>query len=262
MVVSTALRIGLFLVIMHLVCAPDVYAQREKGDVPLRAVHVPVMVVRADSAKDRGGMNPDDSIYVFESPVPLVGAKRNDIVDPTSLFFRLMISGNGYGLGFGYAYDHNANWSMAAELALTGARNTSELEMQDPYTLIIYVPNKINRIFLVPMLLTGRYTIPREYVAENIAPYVSVGAGASAVVQAPYDPLGDVFSSLGSSTSYVRPAAYVGAGITMENTETSYVTLDARYYVLPFGGAGIESIRGKPMKDFNGVFLSLAIGFR
>jgi hypothetical protein len=48
----------------------------------------------------------------------------------------------------------------------------------------------------------------------------------------------------------------------IENSEKSYVTLDARYYLIPFGGEGLESIRGRPMKDFNGLFISLAIGIR
>ncbi|MFM8473296.1 MAG: hypothetical protein ACKOBV_07240, partial [Candidatus Kapaibacterium sp.] len=211
----------------------------------------------------RTGGDPDDSVYVFESPTPLSGPTREIIADRTSFLIRLMISGNGYGLGLGYAYDISSSWGLFADLAFSGARNTSELELQDPYTLVVYVPNKVNRLFIAPLCMGMRYDVPKEYVAENIAPYLSFGAGASAVIRAPYDPFtSDVFSSFGYSTTYVRPTGFVGAGIMIENTEKSFVTLDARYYVIPFGGEGLESIRGKPMKDFNGVFISLALGFR
>jgi hypothetical protein len=206
---------------------------------------------------------PDDSIYVFESPVPLTGRSRAVLSDPSSFFIRLMISGNGYGLGLGYDYQVSPNWSVFADFALSGARNTSELELQDPYTFIVYVPNKINRLFILPLCLGTRYNIPKEYVADNIAPYISVGAGASAVVRAPYDPVnGDLFSSLGYADTYYRPAGFVGAGMIIESSEKSYATIDARYYIIPFGGEGLESVRGKPMKDFNGLFVSVAIGIR
>lgn len=214
-------------------------------------------------SKGPGESIPDDSVYVFESPVPLAGPLSRGISDPTSFLIRLMISGNGYGLGFGYDYQVSANWSVFADFALSGARNTSELELQDPYTFIVYVPNKVNRLFILPLCLGTRYNIPKEYVADNISPYLSLGAGASAVVRAPYDPVnGDLFSSLGYADTYSRPAGFVGAGMIIESSEKSYATIDARYYIIPFGGEGLESVRGKPMKDFNGLFVSVAIGIR
>lgn len=219
----------------------------------------------SDAQKETDGTKviPDDSVYVFVSPVPLAGSPRDRISDPTSFIIRLAISGNGYGLGLGYAYEVSSKWGIFADMIFSGARNTSELEFQDPVTLAVFVPNKVNSLYIAPFCLGVRYTIPKDYVAENIAPYISAGAGSSAVIRAPYNPFtGDVFSSLGQSITYARPAGFVGAGILIESTESNYVSLDARYYLIPFGGEGLESIRGKPMKDFNGFFLTLAIGIR
>lgn len=256
-----------FCLAAYVVFGPvDAVAQRVKKDtsgVKGESRRVRVQTEKGDRQVAEPLVVPDDSVYVFESPTPLSGPTRELIADRTSFLIRLMISGNGYGLGFGYAYELSSSWGMFADFAFSGARNTSELELQDPFTLIVYVPNKVNRLFIAPLCLGMRYEIPKEYVAENIAPYFSFGAGAAAVIRAPYDPFtSDIFSSFGSSTSYVRPSGFLGAGIMIENSEKSYVTLDARYYLIPFGGEGLESIRGRPMKDFNGLFISLAIGIR
>jgi hypothetical protein len=34
-----------------------------------------------------------------------------------------------------------------------------------------------------------------------------------------------------------------------------------RYYYIPFGGNGIDSIKDLPMKDFGGLFIALGIAF-
>jgi hypothetical protein len=33
-----------------------------------------------------------------------------------------------------------------------------------------------------------------------------------------------------------------------------------RYYTIPFGGEGLESIQGVPINNFGGVFLTLSVG--
>ncbi len=205
--------------------------------------------------------DPSDTLYVFEPSHSLLQSAVGTSVSHSAYGPHVVISGNGYGFGFFYQTELDANTMLMADFFASGARNTAEFEVQDGY--YIYVPNKVHRVFILPFMIAINRTLFAESMSERMRPYLIGGVGLNCVLVGSYDPYSsDFFQSIGSSVSYLRPGAFVGVGAAIQNTEKSTISFDARYYYLPFGGDGIESIRNVPMREFNGLFLSLSVGFR
>lgn len=208
-----------------------------------------------------------DSTIVFTSPRPLLEASVNR-PKTTAAGVDLLFSGSGWGLGGFYQTAIAEHLSLTLHAAISGKRNTDEFEnyLLGP-TPVVW--DKVNRLFMFPTTVGLQYRLFAESLQESFRPFVSVGAGPTVIIATPY--LRDdayygrryyeFFSSFADAVTYVRPGGYVGTGAffgspTLGNT----VGVHIRYYVIPFGGEGIESVRGRPITDFGGLFLSLSIG--
>jgi hypothetical protein len=85
-------------------------------------------------------------------------------------------------------------------------------------------------------------------------PYITEGADGI-----PY--YHEFFSSFGDATFYGRFGGFVGIGAYFGNiAKGNLVGANIRYYAIPFGGAGLESMAGLPITNFGGIFLSLTVG--
>jgi len=93
-----------------------------------------------------------------------------------------------------------------------------------------------------------------------LRPFISAGIGPTFILSTPYDR--EFFNAFGYGAFYTRFGAFIGAGANFGNTNRSIMGLNIRYYFIPFGGNGLESIRDLPIKNFGGVFLSLSLGIR
>ncbi len=149
---------------------------------------------------------------------------------------------------------------LSLDVLMSAARKSEEFEVQDgTYT---YVPNKIHRVFILPCMLGLSQALFTEEMTGRMRPILSCGIGLNTVLIGSYDPYAsDYFQSLFHAQSEFRPAAFVGVGASVRNSESSSMIIDARYFILPFGGDGVESIRGVPMVNFDGLFLSLSVIF-
>ncbi len=237
-------RSALFVPILMICAVISAYAQNvpsEKGDPP------PTPRIAND-----------DTLYVFDPAQPLTSPVSRSKGN-TNYGFRVAFSGNGYGAGFFYQRDITDVLSIGADLLISGARNTSELEIQDPVTLEYIVPGKVNRLFILPVTVDLQYRLFQTSLSETLKPFLVAGVGPTFVIAAPYTY--EFFNSFSYAQTFIRFGGFIGAGASVRSSEKNYISVDARYYIIPFGGDGIESIKGKPMKDFNGLFLSLSLGF-
>lgn len=203
---------------------------------------------------------PDTSEVVFKSPRPLIdpleAEKRRTTVGLIGA-----LSTSGFGGGVFFQKEFTKNWSYTIDAIGSGARNTDELEIgYNPYTGMTFIPNKINRVFMMPLMLGVQHRVFADKLTDSFRPFVSAGAGPAFILTTPYNKA--FFSSFGESEMYTRYGGFLGLGAQVGSSQLKSTTgVSARYYYIPFGGEGIESIKGSPMKDFGGLQLSVFVGF-
>ncbi len=208
-----------------------------------------------------GAMRPRgaaDSNIVFQSPRPLIelanGAKRNTFgVD-------ILFSNYGYGAGMFFRKPYSEDLAGIATFFISGARSGDEFDSYDPYTdSIIGPPGKINRLYIIPFAVGVQYRLFSESITETFRPYVGAGGGPAVLIAAPYQY--EFFTSIGHASLYAAPDLYVDLGVNFGNERRSTMGIDFRYYYIPFP-RGLESIKGRPITDFGGFFISAHFGWQ
>jgi outer membrane protein W len=111
---------------------------------------------------------------------------------------------------------------------------------------------------MFPLTFGLQYYILKDKLTDSFKPYFSAGAGPTLILSTPYEK--EFFNSFGYGTFYGRFGGFVGLGANLGANSNSLLGLNLKYYFIPFGGKGIESIQDFPMKDLGGVFLSLTVG--
>lgn len=213
-------------------------------------------------AQDKGVIeygNVPDSMIVFKSPRPLLTDKTETIKYSSFWSIEVLFSGNGFGGGFSYSSQVSPTFSMNAHLGITGNRNSDELEYIDPYTGRTFIPNKVNRLFSFPLTLGLQKRLFKESLSESFRPFIGAGLGYSMILQVPYDQ--NNIEPDRRTLAHGRPAGYVSIGSAFGSEGRTSLSALIRYYYIPFGGNGIESINDLPMKDFGGLFIALGIAF-
>lgn len=227
--------------------------------------------VFAQSPNNKGGVKGDslqpaprtelDTPFVFQSARPLISNEEDTRKSNSSLGVDLLFSGNGFGAGFFWQRSFGDDFVGFMHLGISGARNSSEFEnAYDPISGQFYVPGKVNRLYMLPLTIGTNVKVFQNSLNENMRPYISAGFGPTFIFATPYER--EFFNSLGYATSYTRVGGFVGIGTYVGTPLKSTLAINIRYYYIPFGGDGLESVRNSPIKDFGGLFLSLSIGMR
>lgn len=203
--------------------------------------------------------SPGDTSIVFTSPRPLLSEQQSLQSLRHGLGIDVIFSSNGFGAGVFYQRIFSETLSGFINLGISGARNTDEIEYYDPVTQRTFIPFKINRLFIFPLTIGTQYRLFADNIAETLRPYLSAGVGTTFVVAAPYEY--EFFQSLGHANSYTRFGGFIGVGANFGTISKSVMGVNARYYFIPFGGNGLESIQESPIHDFGGLFLSLSVSF-
>lgn len=201
-----------------------------------------------------------DTTFVFDSPRPLVDLSDVGKANLDAWGFDLLLSNNGFGGGFFYQRSVGKKSAVFADLYLSGARNSDEFDDWD-YTLGEWrVPGKINRLFMFPLMFGGQHRLLDKTLTKTLMPFISTGVGPTLIVSTPYKE--EFFKSFKYADLYGRFGGFLGAGAYFGTRESSLSNVQIRYYYIPFGGEGLESIEDLPIKNFGGVFLSLSVGFK
>ncbi|HYF01772.1 MAG TPA: hypothetical protein VEC36_00225 [Patescibacteria group bacterium] len=200
-----------------------------------------------------------DSTIIFRSPRPLIdpleAEKRR-----SSMGIMGTLSSSGFGAGGFYQKEFTKDWTYTIDGILSGARNTDELETGfDPYTGMTFIPNKVNRIYMLPLMAGIQHRLFSDKLTDNLRPFVSAGAGPAFILTTPYQY--EFFRAFADGKLYTRVGGFVGAGAQVGTPGLKSTTsVSARYYFIPFGGEGLESIKGSPINDFGGLQLSVSVG--
>ncbi|MCX7879269.1 MAG: hypothetical protein N2517_01245 [Ignavibacteria bacterium] len=198
-----------------------------------------------------------DTTIIFSSPKPLI---ENDVIFNKSQRFwglSLVLSNSGFGFGAFYEFNILPNTTFFANLYISGARNTDEFEYYDPWTGRIFIPNKVNRLYMFPLTFGLKHYFLTDVLFPNFSPYVNFGVGPTFIFASPYNK--EFFTSLKYLDTYIRFGSFLGCGFDIPTSDKSALGVSARYYWIPFGGRGLESIKDKPITDFGGLFLALSL---
>ncbi len=207
--------------------------------------------------------NPD-TVFVFNSPRPLINPQFSGNSLEKAWGIDLLFSTSGFGVGGFYNVNLNDDLVFITSLYISGARNSDEFdnlvwdEAGRYYRFV--VPDKVNRLFVLPLTFGLQHYLFSGVISESFKPYVNVGFGPSLIISTPYSK--EFFSSWGDAESYVRWGGFLGAGAYFSANSKTLMGVNARYYFIPFGGKGLESMKDRPLTDFGGIFLSLSLGIR
>lgn len=208
----------------------------------------------------------EDTLFIFESPRPLIDYDKVSGNINDSYGIDILISNSGFGGGLFYHYYLNQDWLLFADMFISYSRNGDEFERYNYVENYWRVPNKVSRLYRLPVNFGIQRFLFRESLV-NIKPYVSAGVGPGFIFSIPYAPKRDpyakpinFFSALDKTDTYVRPAVMVAFGVHIPTAGSALLGLNIKYYSIPFGDDGLESIMDSPIKDFGGFILSLSVG--
>ncbi len=207
---------------------------------------------------------PTDTSIVFTPARPLLEEIATNAVATQAAGVDLLFSGSGWGAGVFYTRVLSGNLSGFANLVITPRRNSDEVENVWYNGFIPIVANKINRLFMFPVTAGLQYRLFSEGLQETFRPYVALGLTATPILQTPYLKDGyyyEFFESFGSGTWHMRMGGMIGVGSVFGNPgKGSMIGVNIRYYTIPYGEPGLESMAALPITNFGAVFLSLSVG--
>jgi hypothetical protein len=198
---------------------------------------------------------PADTLFIFDPVAPLVDtlkspSERRDIIGVDFLF-----SNSGYGLGGYYQRNFSTSLSGFVNVGFTGSRTKDELPVWNGEDYV--VPNKVNRLYTIPMVIGLRYRLFEGELDDDFRPYVNAGVGPSMVLALPYEY--EFFRSFGHARTYFTAGGFLGFGAEF-GEKRPILGVNLRYFYIPLR-PGVESLRDDPISDFGGLFLTLNIGF-
>lgn len=200
-----------------------------------------------------------DSVFIFQpsKPLKLFGEQQNII--NSALGADISFSNSGFGLGFFYHRFLDDKNLLTASFFVSGLRNTDEWEYWDWNTGQWVVPYKINRLFLLPISFGYSRILFSNSLGGGFKPFAAIGVGPSFIFATPYAK--GWFEAWKDVSILTRFGGYIGIGAYFTTIGSSISNVNIKYYYIPIGGNGIESIEGLPIYNAGGLVLSLSIGY-
>lgn len=205
---------------------------------------------------------PDDTLFVFQPARPLIDSVVSAANYEDAIGIDVLFSNSGFGIGGFYNRVFSQKLSGFINLGMTGSRSRDEFERymrseENPEEWEFRIPDKVNRVYTLPLTVGLRYRLFEQVLVDNLRPYVNVGVGPSLIVALPYEY--EFFSSFAHATTYLTAGGFVGVGAEFGGNKPM-LGVNIRYYYIPFK-TGVESTIGDPITEFGGLFLTMNVGF-
>jgi len=168
----------------------------------------------------------------------------------------LMIGNDGFGLGVFYTMIFAEDWTSFVNLSFTEVKDSRQQEYYD-YWGSVYTPNKVNRIFRIPLLVGVQYRLFSDEIVDNFRPYLNGGVGP--VMLYITSAKREFFTSLGYGHTKYAFGGYTGIGAQFGFDQSSVLGLNIRYYIIPIP-KGIQSVEQGELANANGFFITLNFG--
>ncbi|MBK9182431.1 MAG: hypothetical protein IPM83_04805 [Ignavibacteria bacterium] len=207
---------------------------------------------------------PTDTTMIFTPARPLMEEIASNALANNAAGLDLLFSGSGWGIGGFYHHRLAEDVSVFGHVAISPRRNADEIENVWYNGYIPVVANKVNRLFMFPITAGVQYRLFSQTLQETFRPFISAGITGTPILQTPYLQDGrfyEFFESFGYGTWHFRMGGVVGVGAVFGSLgKGSLIGVNVRYYTIPYGEPGLESLAGLPITNFGGVFLSLSVG--
>lgn len=193
----------------------------------------------------------------------------------------ILISNDGFGLGTFYRREFSENLHGFISFSISESKDDREVDRYDPYTQVTFVPGKLNRFLVFPLMFGVQRRMFKDDITETFRPYVNAGAGPTMIFAAPFVEFvpavsGGVaaqqvefFKSLGKGQAHYTAAAYIGFGANFGVDRSNIFGVNFRYYFTYLLGDGLPSLYtaspsgvqvSAKKKDFGGFFITLNVG--
>jgi outer membrane protein W len=182
----------------------------------------------------------------------------------------ILFSNNGFGLGAFYRHEITDEYSWMVNFLISGVKADAEVEQYDFYGNS-FVPGKLNRLLLMPLMASVQYRLFKDDIADNFRPFITAGIGPTMIYVSPYATYGDptnpyqptsqfdFFTSLKYGKMRYALGGFIGAGAYFGMDKGTITGLNVRYVWAPYP-SGIEVMQGGYMKNFGGLFITLTFG--
>lgn len=193
--------------------------------------------------------------------------------------FDVLVSTDGFGLGAFFRREVTSDISWFLSFSVSESKDSREVERFDPYTGQSFVPGKLNRFMVLPLMAGLQYRVFREEIMDSFRPYLNAGVGPTMVYAMPFSKITSVangyvqveqvefFKSIGMGKAHYTMSAYIGIGANFGNEKTNALGVNFRYYFTYLFGDGIPSLYNQSTgaissskTDFGGFFITLNIG--
>ena len=192
-----------------------------------------------------------DTAIVFQPSHPLLQseAERSKLFSNSWGFSG---SFSDYGFGGGSFFSHAFGPNVTGEISLDIGT------AQGPREFDLVNENKINRIFVLPLMASIQYRLFRDGLSDNLRPYVSAGAGPVMAMTTPY--IEDFFSAFKDAQSKIVPGGFVGVGAYFGTDQKTTFGASLRYFIIPYPGS-LQSTTNEALTNLSGLFLTVSYGF-
>ncbi|HEX5315125.1 MAG TPA: outer membrane beta-barrel protein [Candidatus Kapabacteria bacterium] len=192
-----------------------------------------------------------DTAMIFQPAHPLI-QNATELAKENPNTWGLDASFSDYGFGGGAFLGHTFGPNITGMLSLDfgTAEGSKEFDLLEV--------NKINRIFVIPIMASLQYRVFRNDLSDNLRPYVAAGVGPVIAMTTPYAE--DFFSAFGSAQAKVVPGGYIGLGANFGMDPKTNFGASLRYFIIPYPGA-IESTTSESLTNLSGLFLTVSYGF-
>jgi hypothetical protein len=199
--------------------------------------------------------------------------------EPNSWGMNIMASDGGFGLGMFYRREFTPDLSWFTTISISESKDDREVEQFDPYTGLSFVPGKLNRFLVLPLVAGIEYRLFREDIMPTFRPYVNGGVGPTMVYEMPFVQLSypapgvvmanqiDFFKAIGSGHAHYTVGGYIGFGANFGSERGSVFGVNFRYYIIYLLKGSLPSTydlyTGETVgtkREFGGVAITLTIG--
>ncbi len=192
-----------------------------------------------------------DTAMIFQPSRPLLTTEQElSRQYPNSWGLTASFSDYGFGGGLYFGHAFNQDFSALLSVDLGTAEGAQEIDLLEV--------NKVNRIFVIPVMANLQYRVFRTELSDNLRPYLSVGAGPVVAMTTPYNE--DFFSAFGDGHSKIIPGGFVGVGANFGTDPKSNFGASLRYFIIPYPGT-LESTSTESLGNLSGLFLTVIYGF-
>jgi hypothetical protein len=192
-----------------------------------------------------------DTAIIFQPTQPLITTQEELAREyPNNWGFSISFSDYGFagGMFLGHSFSQDLTGLFTFDFGT--AKGSQEVDFLED--------NQVNRVFVLPLMLSLQYRLFRNGLSDNLRPYISAGAGPVVAMTTPDNE--NFFSAFGDGYSKIVPGGFVGVGANFGTDPKSNFGASIRYFIIPYPGS-LESTTTESLTSFSGLYLSVVYGF-